>query len=479
MAGAIRSAAVGTIMAKYIPVGEPSNESERRGIRELRDRLPDHYVVIGNFDLVMPRRKNTLEFDAVVVGEWGIHAVEIKGWTGTIRGDKRVWELEWGRVRNPFQLNEIKAKALRDLLVQEMEYVPGDLFCQSVVFLPLEGVRYEVEDGNADRLLRAGQVLDFFVDEDRLLENGPGPLLDRELREKVVDTIIPLADPAPGLPRLESYEIEGELDQNKAPYREFVGRHKFLKNRRKVRIKRYEIDPLLGEEERQAEFNKVLRDMEALESLGDNIYVARAHDIMLDREDEHLFYLISEWVGPRRLREWLDDTSEPLEPGSDRYETALEFALHLLRATRFMHDRSIVHRNLNPDVIYLTEDDATVPLKVADFDYARVSDLQSIGGDVEDIGTEGYAARELLLGGDYNHLVDVFSIGTIIFEMFSSRRLYGDMGDLVDTDQTWEDKKELLLDDELRDICERLICDDPAPREQAFEDALAYFERRV
>ncbi|MGM0555164.1 MAG: NERD domain-containing protein kinase family protein [Myxococcota bacterium] len=466
-------------MAKYIPVGEPSNDSERRGIRELRDHLPDHYVVIGNFDLNLPRRRNTLEFDAVVVGEWGLHAVEIKGWTGPIRGDQRTWELEWGRVQNPFQLNEKKAKALRDLLVQHLDYLPGDVFCQSVVFLPREGVRYEVDDGNAERLLVSGQVHDFFVDEERVYAKGPGALLDEGLRQQVVDTIIPLADPAPGLPRVESYEIQGELDRRDVPYREFVGEHKFLKNRRKVRLKRYEIDPLLSDAQRDKEFNKVLRDMEALESLEDNPYVARAHEMLLDREDEQIFYLVSEWVGPRTLRDFISELEGPLMPGDAMYHRALELALHLLRAVRFMHDRSIVHRNLHPRVVYLTEDQQSVPLKIADFDYARVADLQSIAGDVSDIGTEGYAAPELWSNDDYDHCVDMFSVGAMIFEMFAGGPLFESIDQMLDMEGIWQRKRSMLCDDDLREMVAGLIDRTPDRRKCTFERAISDFQDRL
>ena len=466
-------------MAKYIPVGEPSNESERRGIRALRDQLPDHYIVIGNIDLAMPRRKNTYEYDAVVVGEWGLHAVEIKGWTGTIRGDQRIWELEWGRVRNPFKFNEKKAKALRDLLVRHMDYLPKKVFCQSVVYLPLEGIRYEVEDGNSERLLLGSDVHDFFVDEARLMKHGPGPLLDDELLQKVVDTIVPLADPAPGLPKIESYEVEGELDRTRVPYREFVGRHKLLKNRRKVRIKRYEIDLLLPEERRQAEFNKIIRDMEALESLGDNIYISRAHEVSLDREDEQILYLVSEWVGPRTLRDFCDESEEVVEAGTDRYRLASQYALHLLRAAQFMHERQIVHRNLHPRVVYLTENGKPVPLKIADFDYARVSDLQSITGEVSELGTEGYAAPELWHSKDYDYRVDLYSVGVIIFEMFSGSRLYTSVNEILDVDAAWKDKCDLILDETLREIIDGMVAREPDRRESAVGPAIEYFEQQI
>ena len=105
-------------MARYIPVGTPVNRAEVEGLRQLRDRLPENYIVIGNFELDLQQRRNTLEFDVVVIGDWGVYAVEIKGWSGKIRGDTRRWTLQWGKVENPFIRAETKAKALRDFAQQ-------------------------------------------------------------------------------------------------------------------------------------------------------------------------------------------------------------------------------------------------------------------------------------------------------------------------------------------------------------------------
>jgi serine/threonine protein kinase len=328
-------------------------------------------------------------------------------------------------------------------------------------------------------LLIAGGVHDFFVDEERMFEKGPGPLLDEALRQKVVDTIIPLADPAPGLPRVESYEIQGELERQDVPYREFVGEHKFLKARRKVRLKRYEIDPLLSARQRESEFNKVLRDMEALESLGDNTYIARAYEMSLDREDEQIFYLVSEWVGPSTLRDFISRVEGPLSPGDELYRQALVYALHLLRAVRFMHERSIIHRNLHPRVIYLTEGHQSVPLKIADFDYARVADLQSIAGEVSDIGTEGYTAPELWSEDDYDHCVDIFSIGAIIFEMFAGAPLFSSLDEMLDMEGVWETKRALLSEPDMREIVDGLIARSTEQRKGAFDQAIADFKARL
>ncbi len=461
-------------MAKYIPIGEPINESEREGIRQLRDRLPDHYVVIGNFELQLPRRSNTLEYDAVVVGEWGLYAVEIRGWDGPIYGDIRRWELEWGRVQNPFILIERKAKALRDVLVRSVEGFPDELFCEAVVFLTGEEVSVEVNDRRNERLLVPGQLYEFFVDEDRLFTHGPGPLLDEATRDAIVDAIIPLAEPRSPLPSIPHIEVEAEIPADTSPYREFIGRHRMLRARGKVRIKAYSLDPLLPKDEQEAEYARALRDMEALTELEDNPYVARPYEMIQDKEDALTFYLVSEWVGPSTLREYIEQSDyEALDIHERR--RMRRYAKYLLEAIAFMHERDIIHRNLHPGVVYLTNSRSGIPLKIADFDYARVASLKSIAGQISDLGTEGYAAPELWKDDGYDHRVDLFSAGVMLFELFSGRHLYADLPEMLRHDEVWQQKREAIADAGLRGLLDQMVSSDPDARTVGFEGARAYF----
>lgn len=461
-------------MAKYIPIGEPINESERDGIRRLRDRLPDHYIVIGNFELQLPRRRNTLEYDAVVVGEWGLYAVEIRGWGGTIHGDIRRWELEWGRVENPFIRIERKAKALRDLLVRSVDGFPQELFCEAVVFLTGDDAEVHVKDERNRRLLLPGQLYDFFVDHKRMIQRGPGPLLDEQMRKHIVDAISPLASPRSPLPVIQNIEVETELLAESAPYREFIGRHKLLQSRGKVRIKAYSIDPLLPKKEREAEYNRAVRDMEALTELEDNAYVARPYEMLQDKEDELTFYLVSEWVGSTTLRKYIEQIDyESVEAGER--DAFGRYAKHLLKAISFMHGRKIIHRNLHPGVIYLTNSEQGVPLKIADFDYARVANLKSIGGQISDLGTEGYAAPELWMEDGYDFRVDIFSAGVIIYELFTGEYLYADLPEMLRHDEVWQEKRELVDNLDIRALLDEMVASNPERRTGGFARAIEYF----
>lgn len=461
-------------MAEYKRVGPPTNESERVGICKLRDHLPAHYLVLGNFELQLPRRKNTLEYDAVVIGEWGIYAVEIKGWGGEIGGDQARWQLEWGPVENPFIRIEQKAKALRDLLVQNIDEFPDDLFVEAVVYLPRDDVRMNVDDPRNDRLIINGNVWEFFVGQN--VEAGPGLLCDETLREEIKETILPRAKPGAVGPQVPNYHVEEELDRRDRPYQEYIGRHQLMQMRDKVRIKAYRMDPLMSGDEQDKKFTRAIRDLEALTCLEDNDYVARAYDMCRDEDDELIFYLISEWVGPRTLGDYIREEGRGGAGDDETFREKLDLALALTRAVHYVHERDIVHRNLHPDAAYLTEDASEVPLQLADFDYARLGHLQSIAGGLSAIGTEGYVAPEMWNDEPHDHRVDIYSLGVIHFELFTGVPLYQGIEDILNYEGVWQERRAMIESDELRRLLDRMLVGRPEQRLENLDEATRVFE---
>jgi len=451
-------------MAEYLRVGAPTNQSEREGIRQLRDQLPDHYTVIGNFELQLPRRKNTLEYDALVIGEWGIYAVEIKGWGGLIEGNMSKWHLEWGRVENPFIRTETKAKALRDLLVRNIDQFPDELYCQAVVYLPREDVPVDIDDPRNERLVLQGSVWEFFVGQN--VEDGPGLLRDESRRDAIRETVVPRAEPGSTGPKVPNYVIDEQIERDEHPYREFIGRHEMLKSRGKVRIKAYTMDPLMPKSERQDKFAQALRDLEALSCLDGNPYVARAYDMFRDDDDELIIYLVSEWVGPTTLTDFVRASDYETEATSEERDDRLNCAYHLARAVQSVHAEGIVHRNINPEVIYTTEDNSEVdvPLQLADFDYARMSHLQSITGGLSAIGTEGYVAPEMWNGEAHDRRVDIFSLGIVYYELFAGQGLFDGISEILEYRSVWERKRRQIDHEPVRDLIDEMLVGDPDQR---------------
>ncbi|RAL23083.1 hypothetical protein DL240_09360 [Lujinxingia litoralis] len=459
-------------MATYIPIGGPANDAEIEGIRLLRDLLPDHYVIIGNFDLRLEGRRNSLEMDAVVIAEHGLFVVEIKGWSGPIHGDARRWKVPWGTVSNPITPLERKAKALRQYLGAKCGGLPAEVFCSPVVLFPRKVEELSLPVELRRHVIQPDEVYAYFVDLELLQEQGPGRFRDKAARDAIVNAIAPVAD-APGEKiTIETYEIERELQVPHRQYREYVGQHRYLQSRSRVRIKAYSMDPLHDRARQQAEITRVMRDTEALSVLDDNPYVARSYDVLRDRDDELIFYMVSEWVGAKTLGDYLERARQE----GWRLERRWELARELTAAVQSIHQAGILHRNLHPGVIYMTRREARVPFKIADFDYSRVQQLESISEDLNAIGTEGYRAPELWLGQPYDHRVDVFSLGAILFELLTLERLFEGMSDLLQIEETWARRKAAIPWEAVAEVIGQMLGSEPGERlgeldlvSQAFE----------
>lgn len=460
-------------MADYIRIGEPANEAEREGFRLLRDLLPDHYLILGNFDLRLPGRRSSLEFDAVVIGEYGVYAVEIKGWTGHVRGDDRDWYVPWGRVSNPLNFLEKKTKALAHYVRAQMPGLSGDIFFTPTLFLPRQDTMLEIPGDLRRFVVRRDEIYDYFVDMELVCARGPGPFCSEERRQQVVDALVLLAEPQEGRVTLPFYNVDVELDTGDRPYREFVGSHQYLRNRSKVRIKAYTVDDLATPGMRNREQRRIMRDMEALEALDGNPYVARPYELQPDYQDSLIFYLVSEWVGRRTLASELAGyRGEAVGP----IRGWRQISHHLIEAVVSFHEAGVAHRNLSPSVVYLTGGDEGVPLRVVDFDFACVREMESFTDELPSSVVPGYGAPELYGCGRLDGRVDLFSLGAILFALATGRSLFERTDDEEEVLRRWEERQRWIGAQELRGILEGLVAIDPERRVETLECARRYFE---
>jgi hypothetical protein len=127
-------------------------------------------------------------------------------------------------------------------------------------------------------------------------------------------------------------------------------------------------------------------------------------------DDGRCAYLVSEYVDGQTLAE--------LQQGgvlSDR--DVGEAALDLCDALEHAHSRGIVHRDIKPQNVLVTEDDGRA--KLMDFGIARV--LGEVGmtatGDV--VGTLAYMAPEQAEGDSVGPEADVYSLALVLYEAWS------------------------------------------------------------
>jgi renal tumor antigen len=116
------------------------------------------------------------------------------------------------------------------------------------------------------------------------------------------------------------------------------------------------------------------------------------------------------------LYEFTKDRRAPLEE-----PFALLLIYQLLKATAFMHSKSIFHRDIKPENCMINK--TTLELKLVDFGSTR-SDTDSLPY-TEYISTRWYRAPECILtSGSYGKAVDVWAIGCILYELLTARPLF-------------------------------------------------------
>jgi serine/threonine protein kinase len=106
---------------------------------------------------------------------------------------------------------------------------------------------------------------------------------------------------------------------------------------------------------------------------------------------------------------------------------SVRIAYQIARALHATHKKSIVHRDLKPENIYLVErDGAQDVVKIVDFGVAKMSDVEVRPGRRLTrtgmlFGTPEYMSPEQALGKPFDHRVDIYALGAILFELVAGR----------------------------------------------------------
>ena len=184
----------------------------------------------------------------------------------------------------------------------------------------------------------------------------------------------------------------------------------------KVLKPQYRRDAELG-----ARFVREARAAGALTHAG----IATIYDV---GEADGVPYIAMELVDGRPLDSVLETS------GRMPYERVLALGVQLARALGYAHAQGVVHRDVKPSNILLSTDGRVA--KLLDFGVARVGDVDVTAADAEMaktqvgqlIGTPRYMSPEQALGLPTTPRSDLFSLGTVLYEMVAGKPAFGGTG---------------------------------------------------
>jgi eukaryotic-like serine/threonine-protein kinase len=142
---------------------------------------------------------------------------------------------------------------------------------------------------------------------------------------------------------------------------------------------------------------------------------------------ENAPYVVTELLEGENFRELLSAGSLPSRK-------AIDYATQIARGLAAAHEKNIIHRDLKPDNLFITKDER---VKILDFGLAKLSQPTTDEVGQTDIatrkvhtdpgtvmGTVGYMSPEQVRAKSVDHRSDIFSFGTVLYEMLSGRRAF-------------------------------------------------------
>ena len=153
---------------------------------------------------------------------------------------------------------------------------------------------------------------------------------------------------------------------------------------------------------------KFKREATAIANLSD----ANIVNILDVGTQEDIDYIVMELVTGKTLKELINYS------GKLTYNTAIKIALQIAQALDCAHRNNIIHRDIKPQNILVTENGE---VKVTDFGIAKSTDSQTITNTTSIIGSAHYLSPEQAKGTYIDFRSDIYSFGIVLYEMVTGR----------------------------------------------------------
>lgn len=129
--------------------------------------------------------------------------------------------------------------------------------------------------------------------------------------------------------------------------------------------------------------------------------------------DENLYYIVMELIKGKTLKEIIVEEQGPLP-----WKWSVNVAIQIASALEMAHRNNIIHRDIKPHNIIITEDGIA---KVTDFGIAKAVSNSTITAFGTTIGSVHYFSPEHARGGFTDAKSDIYSLGVVMYEMVTGQ----------------------------------------------------------
>ena len=129
-------------------------------------------------------------------------------------------------------------------------------------------------------------------------------------------------------------------------------------------------------------------------------------------EENNLYYIVMELIKGKTLKEIIDKDKKI------SWKWAVNIAIQIASALELAHKNGIIHRDIKPHNIIITEDGVA---KVTDFGIAKAVSNSTITAFGTTIGSVHYFSPEQAKGSITDAKSDIYSLGVVMYEMLTGK----------------------------------------------------------
>lgn len=430
---------------RWVEVSPSQFPHEAEGLQLVRDLLPrtSPFRAWSNFEF-RDKHGRWHEVDLLVLGRRQLHLIELKYYSGRLRGDDHLWLRDGHRAEDsPLKLARRKAQYFATKLQDEFrswvrergvhnappvrEVIP---FVQESVFLHHPKIISE--------LSRASAVGLYGIDGNGSHSHLPGIsellLEPADPRWTIHESTLAALMARIGLVQRREREVGSWVIQDEAlgegdGWQEWAASHRYSRQER-ARIRFHVVPPGAPNTERRRVESLVHHEFRIMRRLRHDALL-RPEDVVDDDLGIGLVYpLEHDW---HRLDLWLAD-----QPAGIPLDLQLSIIRQVGEALQYAHANRVVHRGITPHAVWVRADRSGVKVQVRDWQSAgsiaadreasgvtgvtALFDAAKSGHVGQDAWLDSFSAPEGALGRNVDRIrVDVFGLGALAFYLLAGK----------------------------------------------------------